>query len=65
MCTSILRYKLNVVSGISQDRKVRTLSLGAQRLDLNSDASSLVDLDIVSTQPATKKHSLLWDGSRL
>ena len=55
MCTSILRYKLDVVSGVSQDRKVRTLVFGAQRLDLNSDASSLVDSDISSTQPATKK----------
>ena len=54
MCTIILRYKIKVVSGISQAREARTLPSGAQRLDLNSDVSSLVDLDTSVTQPTQK-----------
>ena len=52
-CTFMLGYTLRIVSGIFQDRKARALHSGAQKLDLNSDVSFSVDLDINLTQPTT------------
>ena len=52
-CTIMLRNALRIVSGISQDRKARALHSGARKLDLNSDVSFFVDLDINLTQPTT------------
>jgi hypothetical protein len=59
MCTSILRYKLKVVPGISKDRKAITLPFGTHGPDLNSDVSSLSDLDTNRVQPTTKKKRAL------